>query len=636
MLDVLRKRKRSWLILTPLAVIIITFVLFYGGSGLQDPGMENVAEVNGEVISQREFAFHYQRMLERYRDLFKGSLTPELIQNLNLKSALLEELIQRRLLLQEARRLELTATDDDLMNAIASIPEFQENGRFNKERYLQLLRVNNLTPGQFEAEQREQMTIQKLRNIILDAVHIAEAEVRNRYRFEQERVNFYFVRLPLSDYLPQVKVSEEEIAKFYENNQPLLREPLRVQVEYLTYPFDRFADAVKVSEKEIKDYYEANRDTKFRTPQGAKVRHIFIRAPEGADTAQKDAARARANRILAEARAGKDFAELAKKHSDDPSAAQGGDVGWLTKGQMLAALDQAVFGLPEGGISDVIETAAGYHIVKVEEVRAEKTQSLKEASPEIVRTLKAEKGKREAANAADRGREKLLAGTDFSELARQGGVSAKVTRWFASSEVLQEIGPVQEFYKTAFSLSPREISPVIEGSAAYYLMRLKDRKEPAVPPLESVRSDIEKRLRERKALDLLGEKASALLEQLKREKDIQALAKQHNLSVQETGWFIRSAPEIPKIGNLPDAKPGGIAISSYKPIPEQVFTQNDAAYLIAFKDSRGADMERFEKEKDRLIKEALAESQQRVMQRFVDMLKAKAQIQIHAQSLEAS
>ena len=180
MLDVLRKRKRSWIITLLLGLIIVVFIAFYGGNQFSDPALQDVAAVNGEVITQREFVLHYQRALEKYRELLKGSLTPELEKSLNLKASLLEELIEKRLVLQEARHLGLAVNDDDLMMAIAQVPDFQVNGRFNKERYLQLLRAARISPSQFEAEQREQLTIQRLNSIILDGVHVTEDEVRDR------------------------------------------------------------------------------------------------------------------------------------------------------------------------------------------------------------------------------------------------------------------------------------------------------------------------------------------------------------------------------------------------------------------------------------------------------------------------
>ena len=636
MLDVLRKRKRSWIIIFLLGLIIVVFIAFYGGNKFRDASSQDIAEVNGEVITQREFALHYQRALERYRDLLKGSLTPELEKNLNIRGTLLEELIQKKLVLQEARQLGLAANDEDLMTAIAQVPDFQVNGRFNKERYLQLLRANRISPGQFEDEQREQLTIQRLYSMLLDAVHVTEAEVRDRYRFEQGKINLYFIRLPINNYLSEVKLSEDEIKNFYERNKAFLKEPLKVQVEYLSYPFERFSSSAQITDKEIEEYYQANRDSKFHKPKEVKARQILLRVAPGADAKQKSDAQARANRILIEARAGKDFAQLAKQESADSTAAKGGELGWVTQEQLPAPLNKNVFSLAKGEISNVIESPAGFHIVKVEDIRDEKTQSLKEATAEITRALKKEKGKLEAARLADRDREKALAGNDFSKLAQGSGVAVNVTRPFTNGEVLPEVGQAPEFYKTALSMSPKDMSPVIEGPNAYYVLKIKQRTDPTVPPFDAVKSNIEKSVKESKAHELLQQKGKSLLEQLKKEKDINKVAQQNGLKLEETGWFLRNATQLPKVGELSELRSGGIELSAEKPFPDKIYTQKDNAYILAFKDSQAADMERFDKEKEQLTKQALAENQQQVLQRFVEALKAKAQIQVHPGALEES
>jgi peptidyl-prolyl cis-trans isomerase D len=632
MLDVLRKRKRSWIITFLLGLIIVVFIAFYGGNQFGDPALQDVASVNGEIITQREFLLNYQRALEKYRELFKGSLTPELEKSLNLRASLLEELIQKRLVLQEARHLGLAVNDDDLMTAIAQVPDFQVNGRFNKERYLQLLRANRMSPGQFEAEQREQLTIQRLYSMLMEGVHVTEDEVRDRYRFEQEKINLNFIRLPITDFLAEAKPTEAEIKNFYDRSKDSLKEPLKVQVEYLSYPFDRFSPSAPIGDKEIEEYYQANRETKFHKAKEVKARYILVRS--GADAKQKSDAQTRANRIVTEARAGKDFAQLAKQESADSTAAKGGDLGWLTREQLPSPLDKAVFSLRKGEISDAIETPAGFHIVKADDIREAKTQSLQDATAEISRTLKSEKGKREAAKVADRDREKALSDDDFAKLARDSNVSVKVTRPFTSGEMLPEIGQAPEFYKTALSLSPKAISPVIEGTNAYYVLKIKERTEAAVPSLDTVRPKIEKNLTESKANNMALEKAKSLLEQLKKEKDIAKVAQQNGLKVEETGWFLRNAAQLPKIGELGEAKAGGIALSAQKPFPDKAYAQKDAAYILAFKASQGADMEQFDKEKEQLRNQALGESRQQVMQRFVENLKGKAEIKIHPGALE--
>ena len=634
MLDFLRKKKRSWIITILLGLIIVVFIAFYGGSQQPTGVTSHVAEVNGESISQREFIVHYQRAVERYREMFKGSFTPELLKNLNIKQSLLEEMIEARLVLQEARRLGLTATDEELMNAIAEVPEFQVNGRFNKERYIQLLRANRLTPAQFEEDQRKQLTIQRLLGVLADAAHVTEAEVRERYRFEQEKINLQFIRFSATDYLAEVKITDEDIQKFYDRNKESLKEPLKVQVEYIPYSFEQFSGPVQLTDKEVEDYYSANRATKFTTPKQAKVRYIMIRLDTGADAKQKEAAQVRANRIVAEARGGKNFAELAKKESQDPSAEKGGEIGWLNQGQLPEALDKQIFALAKGEISEPIETPVGFHIVKVEDIKEEKTLSLAEAKPVITRELNLEKGKYEAAKSADRDREKAASGNDLPKLAQDSGLSLKTTRLFSEGEVLPEIGPTQDFYKNALSLRANEVSSVIEGPNAYYILKVKERKEAFVPPLDAVRGKIEKGLKESKAYEIAVQKANDLLDQLKPGPNLAKLARDKKLKLEETGLFARNTQQLPKVGELQNLTIGSLALSERKPVPDKIFTQADAAFVFAFKESQAADMAQFEKDKSQLMQQALAEARQRILLKFKDELKAKAKIEINSGPLE--
>jgi peptidyl-prolyl cis-trans isomerase D len=265
----------------------------------------------------------------------------------------------------------------------------------------------------------------------------------------------------------------------------------------------------------------------------------------------------------------------------------------------------------------------------VEDIREERTESLKEASAEITRLLTAEKAKRAAAAAADRDRERALSGIEFAKLAAENGAIVNVTRLFGTGETLPEIGENPEFYKNAFALDAKSVSPVIDGNNAYYLLRLKHKKEAGVPPLEEVRQKIEKNLVENKAQDLLAEKANSLLEQLRKEKDIARIAAQNNLKLDETGFFTRAAPQLPKIGDLPELA-RGVPLSEQNPIPDRVYRQKDAAYVIAFKAKEPADMTRFAQEKDTLAQQARSEAQQRVLKKFIEGLKEKADIKVES------
>lgn len=634
MLDVLRKRKRSWVIVFLIGMIVVVFALWGVGSYVGDSGWTNVAIINGEALTPTEFENQYQRALENYRRLLQGTLTEETIRNLNLRGAVLEELIQRRLLLQEARRLGLVVGDEELRSEIARIPVFTVDGRFSKSRYLQALRSSRLSPGQFEAEQRQQLTIQRLYAIVRDSVQVAEGELRERYRLRQERLDLGFIRFDAEQFLGGVKIPVDEVKSYYERNRESLREPPRAQVEYVSYPFKHFAAEVKVTEKEIEDYYQLRKDTRFRQPKAVRLRHILFRFPQGSDAQRREQIRVKAQAVLGEARAGKDFARLAREYSQDASAAQGGDIGWVTQGRLLPALDEVALSLGKGDISDLAESSLGYHIFKAEETRAEKTKSLKEATPEIISAIKAAKAKTEAGKAIDADRAKVLSGTELSVLARERGLSYRVSPWFSRSEAVPEVGSVEAFNKTASSLAPKELAPAVEGPEAYYLIRGKDRKPAFLPALDAVRAGIEKKLRETKAFELARRRAGSLLEEIRKEKDLGAIARRQGLRVEETGWFRRSAPEIPKIGALREVQPATLPLSRYQPIAERVYTRGSAAYVLALKASQEADPALFAKEEERLREELLAEKRQRALEKFVESLKARARIEVSPEYLE--
>lgn len=632
MLDFLRRKKRSWAIILLLAVIVLTFVLYFGGNYYDKQMAQNVAEINGEPISPRELEFRYQKALESYREILKRPLTPELIKSLNLKNAILEDMIEKRLLLQEARRLGLEVTDQELGEAIATIPVFQVKGRFDKERYLLVLRQQRIVPAQFEEEQKAELTVQKIFALIRDSVHVTEAEARDRYMTDAESLNLHFIRLGAGDFLPQAKLSETETKEFYDKNKEALREPVRVQVEYIAYRFASFTPRVDIADKEIEDFYKANLEKRFRQPEAVRLRHILFQSPEGEPDKSKEALRARAESAMGELLQGKDFVTVARRVSDDPRGAEPSQ--WLTRSQVPPALEKAAFSLKKGDISGVVESPLGLHILKLEEFREGRTQSLKEVRAEIAAEITREKGRTEAAKAAEEDRDKALSGTEFSSLAKARKLNAGVSPLFSQNEPLPEVGAVPDFYETAFSLSFKQISTPVQGPDAYFLIRLKDRKEPAIPSFDAVRARLEQDLRDKKALDLAVQKGNGLLAQLKQGKPIQVLAAESRLKLEETGWFQRNASELPKIGALQESKAGGVNLSAHRPIPDQVYTQKDAVYVLTLKESRPADIEFFNKEKTRLQEEALAQKKQQVLKKYLDTLKARAQINVNPAFLE--
>ena len=628
MLDVLRKRKRSWIVLLLLGVGVLAFVMVGVGPQGGQERVVTIAEVNGEKITYTELERQYYRMLQTYRQLAGGRLSPADVEALNLRGQLLEELIQQRLLLQAARELGLHVTDDELAEGIARNPAFQAGGRFNRNAYELALRGQGLTPGEFEARQREALTIQKLQDLIQHSIPVTAAEIEERYRVDNEEIALDFVRLKTDDFVDGVEVGDEEIQAYYDGNGALLREPLKVQARYVAYRVEDFSAGVEVSDEDVRAYYDVYRDRRFRRREAVKFSQIHIPAPEGTAPEDSEAARRQLEDVLEQARSGADFAELARRHSRDESAAQGGDMGFVTRGQLVPALDAALFALKEGEVSDVVESALGLHLLKAVEKQEDEVMDLEEVKEQIVEALRHERGSARAARAAEEDRERVLDGAPLTEVASKRGIELSETDLFSAGETLDEIGDVEDFYRAALSLRPGQAGPIISTPDALYLMDVVRRIEPAVPPLDDVKDSIRETLVRRKARERAQEKGDELLAALKAAPDLPKVAAAHGLKVEDTGLFPRGQAEIPEIGFLP-LPLGRLTVSEEKPVVETAYLQDDAVYVMVLRKTVEADPAHLAGEKEDLARQLRSEKGRRALRRLIENLKANAEIEIH-------
>lgn len=629
MLDVLRKRKRSWLVLLLLGVGVLAFVMVgVGPQGGQDQ-VVTIAQVNGEEITHTELERDYYRMLQTYRQLAGGRLSPADIEALNLRGQLLEELIDQRLLLQAARGLGLRVTDQELAEGITGNPAFHVGGRFDKDVYERTLRGQGLTPGEFEARQREALVIGKLRDLVQHSIPVTAAEVEERYRLDNEEIALGFVRFRTDDFLQDVTLEDEEIREYYDRNGPLLREPLKVRAAYVAYSVDRFAADVQVSDEDVQAYYDVYRDRRFRRPEGVKFSQIFFPAPAQETTPEaQEEARKRLEEVRKQAEDGADFAELARRHSQDESAVQGGDMGFVGRGQLTPPLDTALFALAENEVSGVVESALGLHLLKAVEKREAGFVELAEVRGEIVETLERERGGARAARAAEEDRERVLDGATLADAASKRGLQVSETRLFRPGESLEEIGDLDEFYRVALSLGPDRIGPVVSDSDALYLLQVSERIEPAVPPLEEVEDKVREILTRRKARDLARSRADDLLAELEESPDLGKVAAGRGLTVEDTGLFPRKQAEIPEIGFL-SLPLGRLTLSRERPVAETAYVHDDSVYVLVLRKTVEADLAGLAGEREDLTRRVREEKRQRAFRQLIEHLKANAEIEIH-------
>lgn len=627
MLKFIRRNAEAAWVKFMFVAIVIVFIFWGMGGIVGGEKAQYVARVNNDIIPPAEFVRTYNNLYRLYQDVYKENFKPELVKAMALKEKAVDQLIRVSLLRQEAKRIGLAVGDSEVRDAISGLPAFQQDGRFNKELYVRVLRANRLTPGEFEDSEQEQLLVKKLQDLILAGVHVSDAEILDRYRIDNEKVNLRFIKLEAAAFISAVKLTDEDLQAYYDKNRESFREPDRVRIEYVLYPPEKFTGAVQVSDAEVQKYYDEH-VAEYEKPEQVHARHILLRIAPKASDDDKAAVRKRAEEVLAKVKAGEDFAALAKQYSEDSSAAQGGDLGSFTRGKMVPPFEQAAFALAPGETSDIVESPFGLHIIKVESKEAAHTQSLDEVRTQITDTLTQEKARDLARTRAEADRAKAAGGETLANLAQAAGLSIATPAPFAQEDVIIDLGREPELSKAAFAAAAGDVGPVVEVSKGPTVFRVAERMPAHVPELAAIRERVESAVRHERAQALAKSTAESILAELQKTPDIDAAAQAHQLTVEETGAFARQAATVPRLGSAPDLKKAAFQLTPEKPVAPAVYDVAGNSVVAVLKERIPADEEQFKTDKDNLIKQAEERRKGQAMEQFVNYLKAQASIQL--------
>jgi peptidyl-prolyl cis-trans isomerase D len=631
-----RNAEAAWVKFMFLAIVIV--FIFWGMGGIVGGDRAQfVVRVNQDAIPPAEFTRAYNNLLRLYQSVYKDNFKPEMVKSLDLKDRAVDELIRANLMRQEAQRLGLAVDDTEVRNAIAELPAFQEDGRFNKQLYLRVLRANRISPGEFEDSQQEQLLVKKLQDLIMAGVHVSEAEVLDRYRIDNEKVNLRFIKLDAASFMPEVQLTDQDVQAYYDKNRETFREPDRVRIEYVLYTPDKFAGEAQVSDAEVQQYYDEH-IAEYEKPEQVQARHILFRYPPKATAEDKARVRAHAEEVLAKVKAGEDFAALAKQYSDDSSAAQGGDLGTFTRGKMVPSFERAAFALAPGETSDLVESPFGLHIIKVESKEAARTQPLDEVRTQIVDKLKQQKARELARTRAEADRAKVAGGEALANVAQAAGLSVETPAPFAQTDVIAGLGRSPALSAAAFAAAAGEVGPVVDAPNGPIVFRVAEKLAAHVPDLSAIRDRVETAVRNERAQTLAKSAADTMLSELQKTPDIDAVAKAHsaelhNAKVEETGGFLRQAASIPNLGVAPELEKAAFQLTPEKPVAPAVYNVAGSSVVAVLKERIPADEEKFKSEKDSLVKQAEDRRKSQVMEQFLNYLKAHAAIQINDEYL---
>lgn len=354
-------------------------------------GGDEIASVGKSKISPQE----WQRALRDQEGKLRASLgnnfNPAMMDNPAVRRAVLESLINERVLALHAAESGLTTSDAMLAQVIESVPAFQDNGKFSRQRYDAYVAGQDLSQAAFEARLRQDISLQQLIGAVRGGSISGKAPADRWVAALEESREVSEAVLDPQQFAAQVKLGADAAKAYYDGHRNAFETPERLRAEYLVLSQDSLAGQVAVSDEDVKNWYQSHADS-YRQNEERRASHILIKAGKDASAAEVKAAEAKAEEILAQVRKHPaDFAKLAKQYSQDPgSADKGGDLGWFSRGMMVKSFEDAVFGLKENEISGLVRSDFGFHIIKLTGIKAEKQRSLDEVRADIVADLKSQ------------------------------------------------------------------------------------------------------------------------------------------------------------------------------------------------------------------------------------------------------
>jgi peptidyl-prolyl cis-trans isomerase D len=495
-----------------LAVIAIVFVFW--GVDFQTSAGNYAAKVNGERISMESVRNAWQRQQSQLMQMMRGELPEALVQAQ--QQALLDQFVRRELLTQRAEEFGYRVSDEVLHKAITEIPEFQVDGQFSPDRYRVLVRQSGTSEAQFEAQLATDVLLSQMQEGVIDSAFVLPYELERRYALERQERDVDYALIAAGDFLPSINPTDEQIQAWYQEHQAEFMTPETVDLHYVELTRDAAQSTVEVSEQALKEYYEQVKE-RFEAQERRHARHILITVGDGVDDA---AAQKKAQELTEQAKAGADFAQLAKEHSKDPgSAQQGGDLGWAERGVFVGPFEDTLFSMSVGEVRGPVKTQFGYHVIRLENVESGHLRTFEEVRDELEGEYRNERSQTvfydQTQDLADKAFNAL---TELDSVADALGLTVKTIPGF-TREGGGELGEEPSVIEAAFSedvLERGQNSPLVTiGEDRALVLRVSNHKPSEPRPLEEVRDEVIARVKNeeaRKAAEQKGAEALARLQ----------------------------------------------------------------------------------------------------------------------------
>ena len=623
MFDFVHKHKT--LIQIVLAIVFLPFAFFGVDSYFRGSDRSGeVGEVNGRPITQQEYAQSLQERQAALQRMIGGSVPPGLLDSPEIRNAVVDGIVRQRLLIDRAVSGGVLIGDSQLQQLIAEQPAFLDGGKFSNARYTELLKRQNMTPVSFENGLRRDLMVERVTDAFRGSSVVASAVAERLLRLNAQQREVSQKAIEPQQFIAEVKLADDAVKQYYDSHQDEFKVAERARVDYLTLSLDAVAAQIEVSADEVKQFYEQN-TKQYARGEERQASHILITADSSASPEQKKLARAQAEKLLAQVKKNPaQFAELAKKNSQDPgSAAKGGDLGFFPRGAMTGPFEDAVFAMKAGEISDIVESQFGYHIIRLAGIKGHGFEDARKTVELDLKRQRASKRFSELAeqfsNLAFEQGESLKPAADALKLQVQSG--GWVSRNGAENKLLNNPKLLQAIFSDEVVKNKRNSEVVDVGNNTLVAARVAEYSPASVYPLADVSASIAKQLTVKQASQLAAKYGRELLAKLKAGTDSVAdWGAAKLVSRKDTqGLAAAEIAEVFKTGKLP----------AYAGV------ESGRGAFVLLKVSKVVEAEDIDEAKRKATAGELRNLMgQEELNAYVAYLKSKADVKLHLENLE--
>jgi peptidyl-prolyl cis-trans isomerase D len=538
MFDLFRSRDKlvrfmlSGLLLV-VALSMVTYLIPSYGSGDRGPDTV-IAKIGKETVTQRDAQLAIQNIL-------RGRSIPPNLVSLYVPQ-IIDQLITERILVYEAGRLGFKVSDDDTFNAIhLALPQLFPEGKFvGRDSYAAFLAQQNMTIEEYEGNMAREVLITRLKEVAIEGTVVTSAEIEQEFRRRNEKVKVAYVKLSPEKLKSEVQITPAEMKEYYTRNPAAFPTPEKRSLAILIVDQAKLEQSIHPAEAELRRVYLNDQD-KFRTPERVQARHILLKTTEKSP-AEVDKVKTKAEDLLKQIKGGADFAELARKNSDDPgSAVKGGDLGWLVRGQTVKPFEDAAFSLKPKEISNLVKTEYGYHIIQVMDHQQAHMRTFEEVAAPLADEVRKQRVSQMMQDLTDRA-EAGLKKDPPEKVAKDLGLAPPVlAQNVAPGDPLPEVGVNKDFEQSIAALKKGEVSQAVALTPVRNAVAIVTNVIPTHPAtFEEAQARIKQALEQQKVVQLITKRGDDLVAKTKAMNgDLEKAAKALGLELKKPPAFDR-------------------------------------------------------------------------------------------------